>query len=293
VTPAEPVAAILRGAPASVTIMRSPRRPLVAGASTRLLAEIRDLGGQTVPGSRVDWSSTDPGIVRVDSASGRVRAVRPGRALVVAASGSLRDSLAIVVRPATAAPPAATGPITPGDSLRAGDTTPAGAAAVLPSDSSADTLAVQGYESERVAETPKATQAKPAVPPPATPDRGRQRLDAGVLTGVQQCYEALRSKNVARVAELYRPVSKADEDKLNKLTRILRTEEWDAVVGKRVDGPRQLGPAAAAMEFSFPLVWKDAFGGRLASRPSFRAEFAKKGNEWEMSSCRVVGSPKL
>jgi hypothetical protein len=167
------------------------------------------------------------------------------------------------------------------------------AAVAFPSDLSADTLAVQGYESERVAETPTETAAKPAVPPPATPDRGRQRLEASVLTGVQQCYEALRSKNVARVVELYRPVSKADEDKLSKLTRILRTEEWDAVVGKRVDGARQLGPEAATMEFSFPLIWKDAFGGRLTSRPSFRTEFAKKGNEWEMSSCRIVGSPKL
>ena len=101
-TPAEPVAAILRGAPASVTIMRGPRRPLLAGASARLLAEVRDLGGQTVPGSRVSWSSTDSAVARVDSASGRVRAVRPGRALVMASSGALRDSLAIVVRPPTA-----------------------------------------------------------------------------------------------------------------------------------------------------------------------------------------------
>jgi hypothetical protein len=25
----------------------------------------------------------------------------------------------------------------------------------------------------------------------------------------------------------------------------------------------------------------------------FRAEFAKNGNEWEISSCRIVGSAKL
>ena len=110
---------------------------------------------------------------------------------------------------------------------------------------------------------------------------------------MQQCYDALRSKNVARVAELYRPTEKSDKQKLNKLTRILRTEEWGAVVGKRVDGTRELGTEAAAMEFSFQLVWKDAFGGRLTSRPAFRAEFAKNGNEWEISSCRIVGSAKL
>ncbi|HEV8453734.1 MAG TPA: protein kinase [Gemmatimonadales bacterium] len=349
-TPAEPVAAILRGAPASVTIRRGPRRPLLSGASTRLLAEVRDLAGQTVPGSTVRWSSTDSGIARVDSASGWVRAVRPGRALVVAAAGEWRDSVAIVVGRPTAEPPAAASvSIAPHGSLRVGDTVTlaaavldargaplAGAAVawrsseprlaavdaltgrvrayapgtvtiiatsgsnaarsqvtVLPADLPADTLAVQGYESEPPPEEPEETGAEPAVTLPEKPEAERQRLDASILTGVQQCYDALRSKNVARVAELYRPTKKSDERKLSKLTRILRTEEWGAVVGERVDGPRQLGTEAAAMEFSFQLGWKDAFGGRLTSRPVFRAEFAKNGNEWEISSCRMVGSPKL
>ena len=95
------------------------------------------------------------------------------------------------------------------------------------------------------------------------------------------------------MSELYRPTRKADEDKLNKLARILQTPEWNAVVGERVDGARQHGTEAASMEFSFQLIWRDAFGGRLTSRPVFRAEFARNGNEWEISSCRIVGSPKL
>jgi hypothetical protein len=164
---------------------------------------------------------------------------------------------------------------------------------VLPADVSADTLAVQAYESDPWPPVePEETAVEPADTSPGDPDAARQRLAAGILTGVQQCYDALRSKDVARVAELYRPTKKSDKEKLNKLTRILRTEEWSAVVGERVDGTRQLGTEAAA-EFSFQLVWKDAFGGRLTSRPVFRAEFAKNGDEWEMSSCRIVGSPKL
>jgi hypothetical protein len=211
----------------------------------------------------------------------------------MASSGALRDSLAIVVRPPTAAPAAAAEPVASHDSLGAGDPVTSDAAAAPPANQAADTLAVQGYESEPLPERPNETAAKRALTLPANPDGERQRLDAIILAGVQQCYDALRSKNVARVVELYGPVKKSDEDKLNKLTRILRTEEWRAVVGKRVDSPRQLGPDAAAMEFSFPLVWKDAFGGRLSSSPVFRAEFAKKGNEWEISSCRMVGSPRL
>jgi serine/threonine protein kinase len=349
-SPAQPVAAILRGAPASVNIRRRPLRPMRPGASTRLLAEVRDLAGRAVPSPAVSWASTDSGVVRVDSASGWVHAVHPGRALVVAASGEWRDSAAIVVRRPTVEPPApASVSISPFGSLRVGDTitltatvldgsgaplvgaevawssSEPGLAAidslkgqvrayapgtatiiatsgskaarsqvtVLPTDMSPDTLAIQGYESEPPPEEPKKTVAEPAVTLPVNRDAERKRLDAGILRGVQQCYDALRSKNVARVSELYQPTKKSDVHQLNKLTRILRTEEWRAVVGERIDGTRQLGTKAAAMEFSFQLVWKDAFGGRLTSRPVFRAEFAKNGNEWEISSCRIVGSPKL
>ena len=348
--PAEPVAAILRGAPASVNIRRRPLRPMRPGASTRLLAEVRDLAGRAVPSSSVTWASTDSGVARVDSASGWVYAVRPGRALVVAASGEWRDSAAIVVRRPTVEPPApASVSISPFRSLRVGDTITLTAAVldgsgaplaggevawsssepelaaidplnglvrayapgtatiiatsgsraarsqvtILPAELSADTLAIQGYESEPPPEEPKETVAEPGVTLPENRDADHQPLDAGILTGVRQCYDALRSKNVARVAELYQPTTKSDVHQLNKLTRILRTEEWGAVVGKRVDGTRQLGTAAAAMEFSVQLVWKDAFGGRLTSHPVFRAEFARSGNEWEISSCRMVGSPKL
>jgi serine/threonine-protein kinase len=336
----EPVAAILRGAPASVTIEQS-RRALLPGASTRFVAEVRDLAGRSVPGSNVIWSSTDPAVVRVDSATGLVHAVGPGRARVVAASGEMRASTAIVVRGTTEEPPAAASvSIAPHDSLRVGDTVTLAAAAldekgaplaaadvfwssnepriaaveartgrvrgyapgtatitarsgstaagsqltVFAADISPDTLLVQAYESGSwESEEPVEPVAEPAVTMPE---------DAGIQEGVQQCYDALRSKNVDRVTELYRPVDKSDREKLNKLTRILRTEEWSAVVGERVDGIRQLGSRAAA-EFSFQLAWKDAFGGRLTSRPAFRAEFARSGNGWEISSCRIVGSPKL
>jgi hypothetical protein len=60
-----------------------------------------------------------------------------------------------------------------------------------------------------------------------------------------------------------------------------------------VDGARRIGLDAAMMEFSVRLTWKDAFGGRLASEPVFRAEFTRAAKGWEMSSCRIVGAPRL
>jgi hypothetical protein len=47
------------------------------------------------------------------------------------------------------------------------------------------------------------------------------------------------------------------------------------------------------MEFSFRLTWKDAFGGRLKSQPVFRTEFVRNADRWELSSCRIIGTPEL
>ena len=340
-TPGEPVAAILRGAPASVAIIRRPRRVLPPGGTGRFLAEVRDRAGGSVAGSIVRWSSSNPRVVRVDSATGRVRALREGRAWVVAASGELKDSGAIVVRAAAAEPAAAARVwISPHGPLQVGDTVTL-AAAVLdgrgatvagaelawsasePSIAAVDAstghvlalapgtvsiMATSGPATatsqltvipaeELVADTVPVQAYEPPEPLPAEEPEpvadDHPDLDAVMSMGVQDCYDALSSKNVARVTALYRPANASDSDKLAKLTRILRTGEWDAVVGERVDGARHLDRARPAADFSFQLVWKDAFGGRLSSRPVFRVEFDRSGNGWDFSSCRILGSPKL
>jgi serine/threonine protein kinase len=353
-----PTAPILRGAPASVAIVRRPRRALLVGGSTRLLAEVRDLGGQIVPGSGPSWSSTNPGVAKVDSVTGWVHALRPGRAWMVAANGEWRDSARIMVRrPPSEATMAASMSISSPGSLRVGDTITLAAAVlggdsatmpdsqvawtsseprivaidsvtgraqgyapgtativarsgsqtasssltVLPTETAADTLTVQGYEptpgpSEKLEEPsggPDVSPLQESRSAEQAQSAERTRRDVTIRLGVLKCYGALRSKDIARVTNLYRPGNKSDEDKLSKLTRILETKEWAAVIGERVDGARQVGNTSAAVDFSFQLVWKDAFGGRLTSHPVFRAEFTKTGNEWEISSCRITGSPKL
>ena len=140
--------------------------------------------------------------------------------------------------------------------------------------------------------------AESATHPTTTPPAGDgvadwKRVIDQMLAGVGQCYGALQAKDLARVEELYQPETKADRDKLKKLGRILRTREWAAEIGERKDGAQRIDAAQAAMEFSFQLSWKDAFGGRLRSEPVFRAEFVRNGAAWDLSSCRIVGSPRL
>ena len=346
------------GAPAAVAITRQPRRLLAPGASTRAIAEVRDLVGRAVRESTVVWSSTDPAVARVDPLRGWVRAVGPGRAHVVATNGAWRDSALVVVRTSDAAPPvpetlpvseekpdgyqstefpaavAGVSVVAP-RTLVVGETVALRAelrdrsggalswrriawtssdpevAAVDPvsgvvaayapgtTEITAESEGSAGRVSLTVLPSPSSDQSERAdrIERPAAPVgehvTDRQALELRIRNGAGQCYDALKAKDVARITEMYRPATKSDEEKLKRLSRILRTGEWDAVVGQRLDGARQIGTDRATAEFSVHLAWKDAFGGRLSSDPVFRVEFARDGSRWELSSCRIVGSPKL
>jgi eukaryotic-like serine/threonine-protein kinase len=157
-------------------------------------------------------------------------------------------------------------------------------------------MAGAAAEPSRESARPPANRAPVRAPAPEKPDDpplDRRKLESRIRDGVEDCYRVVRSKDLDRLARLYDPKTVADEDKLRRLSRILRTEPWQAVVGRRVDGVRELGSGSAAAEFSFRLTWRDSYGGRLSSQPIFRAEFTREGDDWALSSCRIVGSPKL
>jgi hypothetical protein len=132
-----------------------------------------------------------------------------------------------------------------------------------------------------------------ADPPPADPAAERLRMLDQMRAGVDRCYGYLVNKDVERVEELYKPETKADREHLKRLSRILRTREWEAQIGARNDGAQRIEPGGASMEFNFKMTWKDAFGGRLSSQPVFRAEFTAGAGQLALTSCRIVGSPRL
>ena len=86
------------------------------------------------------------------------------------------------------------------------------------------------------------------------------------------------------------PKTYADEDKLKRLTRILRTEPWKAVVGKRVDGAREMGAETRGGGVQLPPGMEGPHGGRLSSQPIFRAEFARTA---AAGRCRAAASSDL
>jgi hypothetical protein len=250
-------------APASLTI--AAHDPVRVGDTVTLTAVVLDSQGEPIGDAGVRWKSGEPHLAQVDSATGTARGETAGVALIVARSGTATATSELVVLPPVeaAVEPAGYVPLTP--------------------------ELVSGEAPEEVALATPSRQPRPKADPPLD----RDELESRIRDGVEDCYGAVRAKDLDRLAEMYHPKSYADEDKLTRLLRILRTEPWKAVVGKRVDGARELGAKAAAAEFSFRLDWRDSRGGRLSSQPIFRAEFARHPDGWAMSSCRIVGSPKL
>jgi serine/threonine protein kinase len=262
-------------APAALTI--SPPNPVRAGDTLTLNAIAVDAQGEPISEAGVTWTSNEPDLVAVDSATGKVRAHAPGTAHIIARSGGKTTTAELLVLPPLETP-----------------VEPSGYVPLTPELDRKET-------SEEIASAPRSPPpadrpltGRPAAARPETdPPVDRRQLESSLREGVEDCYGAVRSKDLERLARMYHPKTYADEDKLKRLTRILRTEPWKAVVGKRVDGAREMGTRAAAAEFSFRLAWRDAHGGRLSSQPIFRAEFARGSDGWAMSSCRIVGSPKL
>jgi serine/threonine protein kinase/uncharacterized protein YjdB len=306
--------------------------PLRVGEVAGLTLTARDSRGRTLR-PRATWSSSDPQVAVVDAATGRVESRSAGNTLIVARSNSDSATVSLSVLPEAVASLDISGAraLKVGDSvdLSAEARDPAGRVlegrnvtwissdpgialvnaesgmVIATSPGTAEIVATAESASARVritvlrppqtarAEAEEVRNRQPVAAPAVNPAAERELLVTQTLAGVEECYSALRTKDVARVEQLYRPATKEDRENLKKLSRILRTQEWNAVIGVRHDGVPRIDRTTATMDFGFALSWKDAFGGHLRSEPWFRAEFTREGEAIRLSSCRMVGSPRL
>jgi len=307
--------------------------PLRVGDTVTLALSGHDERGKPISRVRATWSSSDPSVASVEQSSGLIRARAPGGTLIIARSGGESAISSVSVAPAPVASVEVSGarPLKVGDTLdlRAAprdqrgvelsghpavwtssnpdvvSVDSSGVAVALAAGSADISASVDGKAGKvRVTVLPQprtsraelaAEEARRSAPatPPADPAAERLRVVDQMRQGVDQCYNAVAQKDVNELEDLYHPDSKTDRDNLKKLSRILRTSEWAAQVGEREDGAQRIGSATASMEFGFQLSWKDAFGGRLTSRPVFRVDFVKDGSTLNLSSCRIVGTPDL
>jgi len=299
--------------PVVASVAVAPHGPLRAGESSRLVAVVVGANGDTLAGADVMWASSDAGVATVDPLTGMVRALSPGSALILARSGDETTLSELTVLPGAVAALQILGarPMAVGESLVLrvlardawgreiqGDTV-----AWTSADSSVATVDESGLVVGLVPGSTRITATSGRVsdriyltvlprPEPVHGSAGGAEEQAWVEAGAEECYAALRSKDMGRLTAVYHPVTKADRTMLKRLGQILGSDAA-AVVGPRVDGDRQLGSEDATMEFSVQLSWTNSSNQPATGQAVFRAEFGRSARGWEMSSCRIVGSPKL
>jgi uncharacterized protein YjdB len=303
--------------PAVSSVSIAPREPLLVGDTATLEAIVLDAMGARSPEAEVSWQSSNLAILEINPTTGHVVGRQTGTALVFARSGGESAIAEITV----GLPPVTTVRVRGVEQLVVGETlslwaevtdsggTPVVGRPVVWSSSDPQVAGVWPATGLVVANAPgtadivatvegragraRVTVVRPRETATATAAADRQVIEDAILAGVNTCYGAVHEGDTDRLATLYAPKTDADRDKLRKLSRVLETREWSAVVGEKVNGERKIGREVATMDFSFELSWKDAFGGRLSSQPTLRAEFDRSGNRWRLTSCRIVGSPKL
>jgi len=94
----EPTIRVDLTGPPDPTIQISPTPALVvAGGTLQLIAKMVDTSGRVVVGRTVMWSSDDPSVATVNSATGLVRGVSPGTTEIMASSEDLRQAVTLTV----------------------------------------------------------------------------------------------------------------------------------------------------------------------------------------------------
>ena len=304
---------------ASIAIDRAALLPVPAGDSTRVRAVALGPQGDTLSGAEITWASSNPQIASVDALTGVARAHAPGTALIVASSGNQTSLVELTVLPNAVVALQVLGarPMAVQESLSlraAGRDVEGQEVSGIPAvwTSSDSTIAAveestgvvvgRARGSVRITATADGISAwiRLTVLPRPEPLAFQGSAEAGdgggadwAASGLEECYDAVRSRNVSRLRAVWQSRSRADEANLKRLTRILGTSAWNASVGDRIARPPVIGPELATMNFIVPLTWREPPGGTRSSQLVFQAEFVRAAGRWEMSTCRIVGAPRF
>jgi uncharacterized protein YjdB len=299
---------------AAVSILIPPA--LRVGDSLALRAVALGASGDTLLRVPIRWQSDDDGVVSIDPASGVARALGPGTAIVRARGGRRSAFAELTVLPAAVATLQILGarPVAVGEMLslhtRAVDSWGKEVDGRMVTWASADSsvVAVDPASGVLTARAPGLTHVTAAVegvtarvpltvmtrPAPlgSNGDRTDAVVAAALRKGVEECYGALRGRDLERIAALYRPTTKSDQETLKRLTRQLRAGGGTSI-GQRADLGPEIHTDKAAAEFAVDLSWVDGSGNRRRAQPLFRAEFDRQDAGWVMTACRIVGTSGL
>jgi serine/threonine protein kinase len=139
-----------------------------------------------------------------------------------------------------------------------------------------------------------AVEKNPATKDPAPVDipAPKPNLATAANEAALSCVDALRSKNVGRIAQLYpdNPQDKENREKL--LARMRDAASRLTVAGPPVLGPPQIDENSGYSDFVVRLSWRGNFGQTVNKETKFRATIARTESDSHIS-CRIIGKAAL
>ena len=293
----------------------SPLRALRVGDSATVRARI--LGDTSGRGSVVAWSSSAPGVVRVNARTGRVTGVSEGTATITGKWGSATSRVAVRVLPSATVAQSGRGPqrlpvaeliaTEVKSALRVGDTIRLTAAALdehgksildrraswrseRPEIATVDAWGL--VTTHRVGKTDMvATLEQHSVRVPITVAArpiASAEVETALRARVDEFLAALGDRDADRLTKLYFVGSPQDQKNLDwLLDKVQRSE-----ANLRVTRPQLRKPVVrdteAVTELQVRLTWTQPSGRDRETNATFRARFIRDGEGWQVEGIRAA-----
>lgn len=133
---------------------------------------------------------------------------------------------------------------------------------------------------------PAAPSSTTAAPPPSGGASMGRNIRAEIRDAVRGCIETLRSRNAARMEQLYAPSVTPDPATRGKLLQLMRGSRLSIVGMPVVEAPEIDGGSGRAY-FKVLLTWRTRFGGS-DSWVRFRVTIVPDGDQSQIA-CGIVG----
>jgi eukaryotic-like serine/threonine-protein kinase len=147
---------------------------------------------------------------------------------------------------------------------------------------------------ERPIAVAPAQQSQPAVHSDSASAAVVGRATAAEVRGAsERCTRALQSRDLTELIALAHAGTASEKETLNKLVSLLRDDQAKLNIAAPVFGQPLVSETGAIGNFSVQLTWRSSFGRQRESNVSFETVLARGADGWQLSSCHVVGSPRL
>jgi hypothetical protein len=119
-------------------------------------------------------------------------------------------------------------------------------------------------------------------------------MERALKDRIAEYVAAIRERRADVVEARYAPAGETDTRNLRNLLELLRTSDYrTTVLEDALDPAPSASGNTASWQFRVRLGWRTSFGAGRQEWVTFRAEFQGAGDQWRMTRCVIVGTPRI